>query len=43
MELIWNECMAEQVVYCGSAQALVEGEIPQLEEASAWEAKYGCS
>ncbi len=35
MELIWNECMAEQVVYCGSAQALVEGEIPQLEDRAA--------
>lgn len=31
MELIWNDLMAERVVYCGVAQALVEGEIPQIE------------
>lgn len=31
MELIWTDLMAERVVYCGVAQALVEGEIPQIE------------
>ena len=31
MELIWTDLMAERVVYCGVAQALVEGDIPQIE------------
>lgn len=30
MELIWNERNGARVVYCGVAQALVEGEVPQL-------------
>ncbi|MDR0839945.1 MAG: DUF3794 domain-containing protein [Christensenellaceae bacterium] len=32
MELIRNELMAERVVYSGVAQAMVEGEIPQIED-----------
>lgn len=31
MELNWTDLMAERVVYCGVAQALVEGDIPQIE------------
>lgn len=31
MELIWTDLRAERVVYCGMAQALVEGDIPQIE------------
>lgn len=32
MELIWNERSGARVVYCGVAQALVEGEVPQLQD-----------
>ena len=32
MELIWNERNGARVVYCGVAQALVEGEIPQIQD-----------
>lgn len=32
MELIWNERNGARVVYCGVAQALVEGEVPQLQD-----------
>ncbi len=31
MELMWTDLRAERVVYCGVAQALVEGDIPQIE------------
>ena len=31
MERIWNDLMAERAVFCGVAQAMVEGDIPQIE------------